>query len=309
MLSRLAVTSRVAIRLRGAAGSGRSAGALASRRAPQWHLAAGRQWMNKSTIALDGGGAALSTGGAAAVARSLPTAAQQRAVGWWLGGCTGMVFGMVVLGGVTRLTRSGLSMVDWRPQGRLPPMNDAEWQVEFDKYKAFPEYSAVNSAMTLEEFKPIYYMEWGHRMWGRGLGFVFALPCAYFMARGFIPRHLYPRMALMFSMGGAQGLVGWWMVKSGLEHSHVLGFERSEHDTPRVSPYRLAAHLTMAFATYSVLAWTAMDMLQAGNKPLLASRVAALTDQARPAVQTALKGLRRNAVVAAALVGTTVSDA
>jgi len=180
-----------------------------------------------------------------------------RAVGAWLLGVSGAVFGMVVLGGVTRLTRSGLSMVDWKPQGSLLPSTEEDWTREFEKYKAFPEYKKVNHGMELNEFKNIYFMEWAHRMWGRGLGIVFGLPCVYFVARGSIKK--LPGMGGilggLFALGGFQGLVGWWMVKSGLEE------QQDSYKEPRVSPYRLTAHLSMALALYSGLLWSGLTAL------------------------------------------------
>lgn len=179
-------------------------------------------------------------------------------LGYWLLGVGGAVFGMVVLGGVTRLTRSGLSMVDWRPQGRLPPQTEAEWEEEFDKYKRFPEYQRVNRGITLEEFKEIYYMEWAHRMWGRMLGVIYVLPLAYFVASGKAQRlpGMTSKLCGLAALGGAQGLVGWWMVKSGLEENELTYVE------PRVSPYRLAAHLTAATVLYTGLLWTGLTALR-----------------------------------------------
>ena len=129
-----------------------------------------------------------------------------RAVGWWLLGTSGCVFGMVVVGGITRLTRSGLSMVDWRPQGRSYPRNTAEWECEFEKYKQFPEYQRMHkgTGMTLDDFKDIYFWEWFHRMCGRGIGLVFALPLAGFAARGMIPREIAPKLGALFVLGGSQ---------------------------------------------------------------------------------------------------------
>jgi cytochrome c oxidase assembly protein subunit 15 len=154
-------------------------------------------------------------------------------------GTAGMVFVMVVLGGVTRLTRSGLSIVEWRPHGEVLPTNDEEWQREFDKYKAFPEYQKVNRHMPLDEFKFIYMMEWLHRFWGRAIGIAFAGPLAYFAVRKRIPHGLWPRLLTMLGLGAAQGGVGWWMVKSGLEHERFA----DEYSVPRVSPYRLTTHV------------------------------------------------------------------
>lgn len=126
-----------------------------------------------------------------------------RPVAYWLFGMSGLVAGMISIGGITRLTRSGLSMTDWKLQGSLPPMNQEEWMTEFDRYKTFPEYQQRQN-MTLDEFKYIFFWEYSHRMMGRGLGLAFALPGAYFAARGMIPRHLYPRMLGLFALGGTQ---------------------------------------------------------------------------------------------------------
>jgi heme a synthase len=209
----------------------------------------------------------VTTAATATVANSkiASTSIPYKSLASWLFGCAGMVFGMVVVGGSTRLTRSGLSMTDWKVTGRLPPLNDEEWEMEFAKYRNFPEYKRLNMSMTKEEFKSIYWWEWGHRMWGRAIGVVFVAPLLYFAAKRQIPKNQYGRLALLMGMGGGQGLIGWWMVRSGLEHTHVFGIERSEHDTPRVSPYRLTTHLSMAFATYGLLSWTAMDLWRLGN--------------------------------------------
>ncbi|KQJ98805.1 cytochrome c oxidase assembly protein COX15 [Brachypodium distachyon] len=179
----------------------------------------------------------------------------QKAVGIWLFGCAAWVFSMVILGGVTRLTRSGLSMTDWKFAGGLPPMSEEEWLLEFEKYKQSPEYARVNKGMNLEDFKFIYWMEYAHRMWGRALGFVFAVPFAYFVAKGYVTRQLGLRLSALFALGGGQGLIGWWMVKSGLEEP------ASEYVEPRVSPYRLATHLTSAFVIYCGILWTALSVV------------------------------------------------
>ncbi|XP_028771490.1 cytochrome c oxidase assembly protein COX15 isoform X2 [Neltuma alba] len=179
----------------------------------------------------------------------------QKAVGIWLFGSAAWVFSMVVLGGVTRLTRSGLSMTDWKFTGGLPPMSDEEWQQEFEKYKQSPEYKRVNKGMKIEDFKFIYWMEYAHRMWGRALGVMFALPFSYFLRKGYITLRLGLRLSTLFALGAGQGLIGWWMVKSGLEEP------ASEYFQPRVSPYRLAAHLTSAFAIYCGLFWTALSVV------------------------------------------------
>ncbi|XAR56838.1 hypothetical protein NMG60_11037459 [Bertholletia excelsa] len=179
----------------------------------------------------------------------------QKMVGIWLFGSAAWVFSMVVLGGITRLTRSGLSMTDWKFTGRLPPLTDDEWLVEFEKYKQSPEYKRINKGMSIDDFKFIYWMEYAHRMWGRALGVMFALPFSYFLRKGYITVRLGLRLSALFALGAGQGLIGWWMVKSGLEEPP------SEYAEPRVSPYRLAAHLTSAFMIYWGLFWTALSVV------------------------------------------------
>ncbi|KAJ4835379.1 Cytochrome c oxidase assembly protein cox15 [Turnera subulata] len=179
----------------------------------------------------------------------------QKMVGIWLFGSAAWVFSMVVLGGITRLTRSGLSMTDWKFTGSLPPLSDEDWLNEFEKYRQSPEYKRVNRGMSIEEFKFIYWMEYAHRMWGRALGIMFALPFSYFLRKGYITLRLGLQLSGLFALGAGQGLIGWWMVKSGLEEPP------SEYVQPRVSPYRLAAHLTSAFAIYSGLLWTALSVV------------------------------------------------
>ncbi|XP_031493055.1 cytochrome c oxidase assembly protein COX15 [Nymphaea colorata] len=179
----------------------------------------------------------------------------QKKVGMWIFGCAAWVFSMVVLGGVTRLTRSGLSMTDWKFAGGLPPLTQEEWDAEFEKYKQSPEYKRVHRGMNVQDFKFIYWMEYAHRMWGRGLGIIFAVPFTYFLAKGYITRQLGLRLATLFALGGGQGFVGWWMVKSGLEEPV------SEYVEPRVSAYRLAAHLTSAFVIYCGMLWTGLSVV------------------------------------------------
>jgi heme a synthase len=181
-------------------------------------------------------------------------AKNNKKLAYWLLGVSAMVAGVVTVGGVTRLTRSGLSMTDWKLQGSLPPMNNEEWEKEFARYKTFPEWQQRKS-MTLDEFKFIYFWEYGHRMMGRTVGLAFTLPAIYFSMRGMIPMTLYPRLGLLFGLGGTQGLIGWWMVKSGLQ------MDPKKREEIRVSPYRLATHLSMAFTTYVTLLWTALDLL------------------------------------------------
>ena len=161
-----------------------------------------------------------------------------------------MIVAMVVLGGFTRLTGSGLSMVDWRPlMGILPPLSDAEWQRVFEMYQATPEFQKVNSAFGLADFKGIFWLEYLHRVLGRLIGLAFLLPFLFFMVKGYIRRSEWPKYLLMFFLGGMQGLLGWYMVKSGLI------------DMPHVSQYRLTAHLAAAFAIYAYMFWVAMSLL------------------------------------------------
>lgn len=230
----------------------------------------------------------------AAVPHSAGPPQEHKAIAYWLLGMGGLVAGMVTIGGITRLTRSGLSMTDWRLQGSMPPMNRAEWEKEFERYKTFPEWKQRQS-MTLEEFKFIYFWEYSHRMFGRFLGIAFTAPMVYFAARGMIPRTLYPRLGLLFGLGGAQGLIGWWMVKSGLDN-----VDPNQRKEIRVSPYRLATHLTMAFTTYGVLIWTGLDLL---NTPERARQAAS---QLTSATLRHCRNVRWWAVGNGLLVATTV---
>jgi len=181
---------------------------------------------------------------------SVQTRPQDRTVAFWLLICCGLVFAMVVLGGFTRLTGSGLSMADWRPLvGWLPPLSDAEWQRVFDLYQQTPEFLKVNSHMDVEAFKSIFWLEFLHRLLGRTIGIVFLVPFVFFFAKGFIKAFEWPKYLLMFILGGLQGVLGWYMVKSGLV------------DNPHVSQYRLTAHLFAAFLIYAYMFWVAMSLL------------------------------------------------
>ena len=176
--------------------------------------------------------------------------ARDRTVATWLLICCGLVFAMVVLGGFTRLTGSGLSMADWRPMtGILPPMTDAEWQRVFELYQQTPEYNKVNAHMDVDAFKGIFWLEYLHRALGRLIGMVFILPFVVFVIRGYIAKPEWPKYLLMFVLGGLQGLLGWYMVKSGLV------------DVPHVSQYRLTAHLFAAFLIYAYMLWVALSLL------------------------------------------------
>mmetsp|Transcript_7675 Transcript_7675/g.19050 ORF Transcript_7675/g.19050 Transcript_7675/m.19050 type:complete len:553 (-) Transcript_7675:242-1900(-) len=191
--------------------------------------------------------------GGEALAAGLSDSARKQLM-WWIGGSAVWVYTMVVIGGITRLTRSGLSMTEWKFSGERPPISAEDWQAEYDKYRASPEFKLIHSSMTLDEFKFIFWMEYGHRMWGRFLGLAFVIPGTYFAARRFINGSLARRLGLLFFMGGTQGLVGWWMVRSGLKEPEA------EWLHPRVSPYRLAGHLVSAFAIFATLTWTALDL-------------------------------------------------
>lgn len=176
--------------------------------------------------------------------------ANNRAVAVWLLICCALVFIMVVLGGFTRLTGSGLSMADWRPlMGWLPPMSAEEWQRVFALYQQTPEFALVNSHMDVASFKRIFWLEYFHRVLGRTIGLVFLIPFLYFAIRKTIAMRDWPKYLLMFVLGGLQGVLGWYMVKSGLV------------DVPHVSQYRLTAHLLAAFAIYAYMFWIAMSLL------------------------------------------------
>lgn len=177
-----------------------------------------------------------------------------KAVGYWLLTCSGMVFIAVVLGGVTRLTESGLSMVTWKLLGEKMPRSEAEWEEEFRRYQQYPEFKIKNKDITLSEFKFIWHMEYGHRQWGRAIGAVFLIPAVYFWAKGRFTPGMKKRVLAFGTLIGAQGLMGWYMVKSGLEDRF-----HGESDVPRVSQYRLAAHLSLAFILYTLFLWSGLD--------------------------------------------------
>ena len=171
------------------------------------------------------------------------------AVSNWLFIMAALVAIMVVIGGITRLTGSGLSMVEWRPLiGALPPLNAAEWDRVYQLYRASPEYQQMNYGMTLAEFKTIFFWEYFHRLWGRLIGVAFALPLMMFALAGRVPPGFSLRLLILLLLGGLQGVIGWWMVKSGLT------------DQASVSQYRLATHLGMALLIFALLLWTAFDI-------------------------------------------------
>jgi cytochrome c oxidase assembly protein subunit 15 len=171
-------------------------------------------------------------------------------IAYWLLICAAVIFGMILLGGVTRLTRSGLSMVEWRPlMGIIPPITTDDWLAVFAKYKQFPEYQKVNAGMSLDEFKYIFMYEYLHRVLGRLIGVLFFVPFMFFYFTKRIQKGLTPKLFIMLVLGGFQGLLGWCMVKSGLV------------DNPRVSQYRLTAHLGTAVLIYGFILWTAFGLL------------------------------------------------
>ncbi len=174
----------------------------------------------------------------------------RRTIAIWLLACCALVFAMVVVGGITRLTHSGLSIVEWQPiVGTLPPLNDAQWEETFSKYRASPEFKQRNHDMTLDGFKGIFWWEYTHRLLGRLVGLAFLLPFIYFLATGKLKGGLAWKLGGIFLLGALQGALGWYMVQSGLV------------DDPRVSSARLAAHLGMAFLIYALLFWTALGLL------------------------------------------------
>jgi cytochrome c oxidase assembly protein subunit 15 len=172
-----------------------------------------------------------------------------RAIRLWLVAIAGLLVAMVLVGGATRLTESGLSIVEWQPvAGTLPPLSADGWQAEFDKYRTTPQYRHLNSGMRLDDFKTIYWWEWAHRLLGRLIGAGFLLPLVWFLWRGWVAPRLRVRLWTIFGLGALQGAVGWWMVASGLVN-------RVE-----VSQYRLATHLVLACAIFAAVVWTLQDL-------------------------------------------------
>ena len=203
----------------------------------------------------------------------------RRLVAGWLFMVAGMILVMIVLGGITRLTGSGLSIMEWAPlRGVLPPMNDAEWQRLFQLYQQIPQYALVNEGFGLAGFKQIFWLEWVHRLWGRLIGVVFLAPLVWLWATGRIERRLRPWLVLLFVLGALQGLVGWVMVASGFLP-----------DTTAVSPYRLVIHLVLALALYVAVLWTGLTVLRPA-----------------PLRLAAIQPLRALGVVAALLVALTI---
>ena len=179
------------------------------------------------------------------------TQTSYKSISNWLFFVAFMVLAMAVIGAITRLTGSGLSMTDWQPiMGTIPPLNEAQWMAEFEQYRQSPEYQKKNFGMELSEFKQIFFWEWFHRVWGRLIGIAYALPYLYFLIRKKIPDGYKLKLFIGLILGGLQGLMGWYMVKSGLV------------DRPSVSHFRLAAHLGLAFIIYAYLLWLAFDIRQ-----------------------------------------------
>nr|WP_294516158.1 COX15/CtaA family protein [uncultured Rhodopila sp.] len=175
----------------------------------------------------------------------------RRIVAIWLFTVAAMIMVMIVLGGATRLTGSGLSIMEWAPlMGALPPLSDAEWHRLFALYQKIPQYNLLNDGFGLDGFKRIFWLEWTHRLWGRLIGAVFLLPLLWLAATGRIERRMLPRLALLFVLGGLQGAVGWFMVASGFEP-----------DSTAVSPYRLVIHLSLALLLYAAIIWSALSLL------------------------------------------------
>ena len=180
---------------------------------------------------------------------SAAPASPNTAVRWWLVGVAALIALMVLVGGATRLTESGLSIVEWKPvTGTLPPLTEAQWHEAFEGYKKIPQYRELNAGMTLAEFKTIFWWEWAHRLLGRFIGAAYLLPFLYFLWRGALGAELKRRLWLIFALGALQGGVGWWMVASGLT-------QRTE-----VSQYRLAAHLILALVIFAAIVWTVQRM-------------------------------------------------
>ncbi len=190
----------------------------------------------------------------ATTVRGIDPAVADRKIAVWLLVVAALVFAMVLVGGATRLTESGLSIVDWRPvTGTLPPLSDQAWAAEFSKYQQSPQYQKVNRGMTVDEFKTIFWWEYGHRLMGRIIGFAFLVPLLFFMVRGYVRPELRGRLFGLFVLGGLQGALGWFMVASGLV------------DRPSVSHYRLAAHFSLALIIYAALIWVALGLLNHGR--------------------------------------------
>jgi len=189
------------------------------------------------------------------------TMTPRRQIALWLFAVAGLIFLMVLVGGLTRLTESGLSITEWKPvSGTLPPLSEEAWAEAFQRYQQIPQYELVNKGMSLGEFKQIFWWEWAHRLLGRLIGFAFFIPFVFFIVTKRVDRQLAPHLAVMFLLGGAQGALGWWMVKSGLS-------ERID-----VSQYRLVAHLGLATIIYVYMVWVALGLWRPAKMEGLVSR-------------------------------------
>jgi len=192
---------------------------------------------------------------------AVPVGSAARPIAVWLLACCVLLFAMIVVGGVTRLTHSGLSITEWQPiVGTIPPLSARDWDDAFAKYQATPEYLQVNRGMSLDAFKSIFWWEYAHRLLGRAIGVAFAVPLVWFVLRRRIPPGYAPLLAALFVLGGAQGVLGWYMVQSGLVND------------PRVSQLRLTAHLGLAFVIFGAMFWTALSLLR--DRAAVASGVA-----------------------------------
>lgn len=202
-----------------------------------------------------------------------PRVVSSKSVAYWLLICGAAVFGIVVLGGLTRLTESGLSITEWRPlTGAIPPITDDEWEEQFNLYKESPEFKELNTHMTLEEYKFIYYMEWGHRLWGRAIGALVLIPGAYFVLKGRTSPRTNRALVGISLLLGLQGAIGWWMVYSGLDRDHL---DTRADSQPRVGHYRLATHLGAAFLLYFAMATAGLRILKQQryiSKPIEAAK-------------------------------------
>lgn len=217
----------------------------------------------------------------------------EKIVGSWLAGATGLLGGMILVGGYTRLSGSGLSMTSWKFRGKWLPSSKTEWEAQFERYKTYPEYKKLYAGtMTLDEFKEIFFVEWFHRMLGRFTGLYAAVPFAGLLATGIMKRRLAMHLGGVLALGGVQGFVGWWMVRSGLDPKLLIDDKR-----PRVSPYRMAFHWVMALAIFAGTITPAMWLLAP-------ARVAVLTPQAL----NALEGIRRSLVPVSIATGLTLAS-
>lgn len=227
--------------------------------------------------------------------RSPPTSASpgHRAFALWLLLVAGLVWVMVALGGATRLTGSGLSIMEWAPiAGILPPLSNAEWTRLYDLYRSIPQYELVNQGFGIEGFKRIFWLEWIHRFWGRLLGLVYGGGLIWFWLRAGIPADLRPRLLLMLALGAMQGVIGWFMVASGFEA-----------DRTTVSPYRLVLHLGLALVLYGMLLWTALDTLNPKAAPAAGGAEARLRAGLRLAVALAFATMLAGGFVAGTRAG------